>query len=376
MESYSLFGTFAQIVGYLAFLVAAAVLVLRISRGRTGLSLNQGRHLKLVETLPLGQNKFLALVSVGKHFLLLGISDTSVSLLKELATDEVQEDTSNARKTHQQAGDSGKRFLQLLKESVSRVTSRKEFMALGLLVIACVFLLRCEVAFAEPASIPIPNVEINLGEGTRGGLSTALSLLGVLTVLSLAPAILILTTSFTRIVTVFSFVRAGLGTQQTPTNQILIGLALLLTFFVMKPTWNQVYTEAIVPYINGQMDAAEALRVGSEPVKAFMIKQTREKDLALFAALRNEGIPASPQELSLVEIVPAFVISELKTAFEIGFMLFLPFLVIDMVVASVLMAMGMLMLPPVLISLPFKLLLFVLVDGWNLITRTLVTSFK
>ncbi|HOA71209.1 MAG TPA: flagellar type III secretion system pore protein FliP [Bacillota bacterium] len=231
-------------------------------------------------------------------------------------------------------------------------------------------------ALAAPETI-IPNIDIRIdGETGQGGLLNAIGILAVLTVLSLAPAILILTTSFTRIVIVFSFLRTGLGTQQTPPNQVLIGLALLLTFFIMAPTWNQVNQVAIVPYMEGSISAYEALTLAQEPVKQFMLRQTRQKDLALFVELGGDGEVESPEELSLIQVVPAFAMSELKTAFEMGFILYLPFLVIDMVVASTLMSMGMLMLPPVLISLPFKLLLFVLVDGWGLVTRSLIGSFR
>ncbi len=167
-----------------------------------------------------------------------------------------------------------------------------------------------------------------------------------------------------------------MGTQQTPPNQVLIGLALLLTFFIMTPTWGQINEAAVTPYMSGEITAQELISLGQEPVKEFMLKQTRENDLALFIEMGQAEIPSTPEEMSLTQIVPAFAISELKTAFEMGFILFLPFLVIDMVVASTLMSMGMLMLPPVLISLPFKLLLFVLVDGWNLITKSLIGSFR
>jgi flagellar biosynthetic protein FliP len=198
----------------------------------------------------------------------------------------------------------------------------------------------------------------------------------MLTILTLAPAILILTTSFTRIVIVFSFLRSALGTQQAPPNQVLIGLSLILTFFIMTPTWNAAYQSAIAPYIAGEINTQEAINRASGPLKEFMLKETREKDLAVFAALNGDQVPQSPQDLSVFQVAPAFCISELRTAFEMGFMLYLPFLVVDMVVASTLMSMGMLMLPPVLISLPFKLLLFILVDGWGLITKSLVAGFR
>ena len=205
--------------------------------------------------------------------------------------------------------------------------------------------------------------------------STSVKLLLLLTVLSLAPAILILMTSFTRIVVVLSFVRTSLATQQMPPNQVLIGLALFLTFFVMAPTFNNVYDEALQPLFNEDITLDEAYEKASVPMKEFMAEHTRQKDLALFMNYAGVESPDSIQDIPLTTLVPAFAISELKTAFQMGFMIFVPFLVIDMAVASVLMSMGMMMLPPVMISLPFKILLFVLVDGWYLITHSLLSGF-
>lgn len=205
--------------------------------------------------------------------------------------------------------------------------------------------------------------------------STSVKLLLLLTVLSLAPGILILMTSFIRIIIVLSFVRMSLATQQMPPNQVLIGLALFLTFFIMAPTFNQVYEEALEPLFNEEMTLDEAYANASEPMKEFMAKHTRQKDLALFMNYTEMDRPETVQDIPLTTLVPAFAISELKTAFQMGFMIFIPFLIIDMAVASVLMSMGMMMLPPVMISLPFKILLFVLVDGWYLITHSLLDGF-
>lgn len=205
--------------------------------------------------------------------------------------------------------------------------------------------------------------------------STSVKLLLLLTVLSLAPSILILMTSFTRIVIVLSFVRTSLATQQMPPNQVLIGLALFLTFFIMAPTFGAVYEEALQPLFNEEMTLDEAYEHASEPIKDFMAKHTRQKDLALFMNYADIEKPETVQDIPLTTLVPAFAISELKTAFQMGFMIFVPFLVIDMAVASVLMSMGMMMLPPVMISLPFKILLFVLVDGWHLITHSILDGF-
>lgn len=206
-------------------------------------------------------------------------------------------------------------------------------------------------------------------------ISTSVRLIILLTVLSLAPGILILMTSFTRIVVVLSFVRTSLATQQMPPNQVLVGLALFLTFFIMAPVFSEVYNEALQPLLDEEITLDEAYENASIPIKEFMGKHTRQKDLALFLNYTNAPQPESIEDIPLTALVPAFAISELKTAFQMGFMIFIPFLIIDMAVASVLMSMGMMMLPPVMISLPFKILLFVLVDGWYLITHSLLQSF-
>lgn len=223
----------------------------------------------------------------------------------------------------------------------------------------------------------IPQVQIGVkGAENPGEVATSLQILGLLTILSLAPAILVLMTSFTRIVVVLSFLRSALATGQMPPNQVLIGLGLFLTVFIMAPVYNRVYDEAWVPYQQGRIAQDEAIRKATVPIREFMLDQTRKKDLALFVNLSRKPQPAAAEDLPLSVVVPAFVISELKTAFEMGFVLFIPFLVIDMVVASALMSMGMLMLPPMMISLPFKILLFVMVDGWHLLVRSLVVSFR
>ncbi len=205
--------------------------------------------------------------------------------------------------------------------------------------------------------------------------STSVKLVLLLTVLSIAPGILILMTCFTRIVVVLSFTRTALATQQMPPNQVLIGLALFMTFFIMAPTFQEVNNEALTPLFNNEINLEQAYDAAVVPVKEFMSNHTRQKDLALFLEYGGVDRPESIQDIPLTALVPAFAISELKTAFQIGFMIFIPFLVIDMVVASVLMSMGMMMLPPVMISLPFKILLFVLVDGWYLVVKSLLQSF-
>lgn len=245
---------------------------------------------------------------------------------------------------------------------------------------------RCFLIASLAGSILVPAVAlaaegiplISIGIGKASGpseVATSLQILFLLTVLSLAPAIVIMMTSFARVVVVLAFLRQALGTQQTPPNQIIIGLALFITFFIMAPVWKRVNGEALQPYLAKQVSHKVALERAAVPVRNFMLRQTREKDLALFVRLSRSPAPRKPDEVPLTTLIPAFVISELKTAFQIGFMLYLPFLILDMVVASVLLSMGMLMLPPILVSLPFKLMLFVMVDGWHLVVGSLIESF-
>jgi len=231
---------------------------------------------------------------------------------------------------------------------------------------------------ANAQSLNLPNINLSIGGNANEPekMATVIQLLFILTILSLAPAILLMVTSFTRVVVVFSLLRHALGTQQMPPNQIIIGLSLFITLFVMAPVWQQINTEALTPYYEEQISWDQALSRASIPVKDFMLRQVREKDLALFVKIAKEKRPEKPSDISLTVLVPSFIISELKTAFQIGFMVYLPFLILDMVVASILLSMGMMMLPPIMVSLPFKLLLFVLVDGWYLIVGSLVQSFK
>ena len=225
------------------------------------------------------------------------------------------------------------------------------------------------LAQAEP-----PQITLSLGDADEG-LTPALQIVVLLTILTLLPSLLIMMTSFTRLIIVFSLLRQALGVQHAPPNQVLIGMALFLTMFIMYPTFSKINSLAIEPYREGSIGVEEALTRSAQPIKDFMLKNVREKELGLFAKLSG-GQYGSKDELPFHVVVPAFVISELKTAFQIGFLLYLPFLVIDMVIASVLMSMGMMMLPPVMISLPFKLLLFVLVDGWYLLIGSLVEGFS
>lgn len=249
---------------------------------------------------------------------------------------------------------------------------KKEWVILFLCLIGCTVF-----ASGAHAQMSIPSIQLGLQQAKNPTeVVNVLQILFLLTVLTLAPAILIMMTSFTRIIVILSFLRNALGTNQMPPNQLLVGLALFLTFLVMGPTFNQVHTEAVQPYLKGEITQAQGLEKAQVPIRAFMMSQTRPKDIELFLRLTGEEGKVSVDKVSFMTLVPAFMISELKTAFQMGFVIYLPFLVLDMVVASVLMAMGMMMLPPVLISLPFKLMLFVLVDGWQLIVGSIVKSFN
>ena len=234
-------------------------------------------------------------------------------------------------------------------------------------------LLLPELGFAQGSGLPALTSVPTAGGGQTWTLS--IQTLLALSALAFLPAVLLLMTSFTRIIIVLSLLRHALGTQTSPPNQVLVGLALFMTLFIMGPVLDRIYAEAYVPYTENRMSFTDAMGKAEGPIKGFMLKQTREPDLALFMKLARSPQIQSPDELPLRVVAPAFVTSELKTAFQIGFMIFIPFLIIDMVVASVLMSMGMMMLSPVLISLPFKLMLFVLVDGWNLLLGSLVASF-
>ncbi len=222
-----------------------------------------------------------------------------------------------------------------------------------------------------------PAINLSLEESTSPQqLNTTIQIVLLMTVLALAPSILVMTTAFTRIVVIFHFLRQAIGTQNTPSNQILISLALFLTYFVMSPVFKEVNDSALQPYLNEEIEQQEAFQLAAKPVKEFMLVHTRDKELALFADYFQAEIPTSRRDLSLAVVIPAFMISELRVAFQIGFMLYLPMLLIDMVVSAVLMSMGMMMLPPVMISMPFKILLFVLVDGWYLIVESIINGLR
>ncbi len=242
-------------------------------------------------------------------------------------------------------------------------------------IIMTILLMATGYAFA--VNVPSPSINVNLGSSNNPTqIANSIKLLVILTILALAPSILIMMTSFTRIIIVLAILRQGLGTQQMPPNQILVGIALFLTFFIMSPQISSIYNNAYKPLQENKISLQEAYNKAQKPLKEFMLKQTRKKDLALFLRVSKSKNPKNKEALSMGIVIPSFIISELKTAFEMGFMIYIPFLIVDMVVASILMSMGMMMLPPIMISLPFKLLLFVLADGWNLVVMSIFKSFN
>jgi flagellar biosynthesis protein FliP len=238
-----------------------------------------------------------------------------------------------------------------------------------------IFILMCLATFAAAqTSLPKINIGVDGAKGT-GDVSSSLQIMALLTVLSIAPAIMILTTAFTRIVIIFSFIRTALGTPSIPPNQVIIGLSLFLTFFVMGPTWGKINDQALQPYMAKKIDQKTAMERATGPAREFMLKNTYEKDLRLFLDIRKEK-PATRKDVNIASLIPAFIISELKTAFVVGFYIFIPFLIIDLVVASGLMSMGMMMLPPSVVSLPAKLLIFVLADGWGTLVTAILSGYR
>ena len=227
---------------------------------------------------------------------------------------------------------------------------------------------------AQPAPESSLRIDIS-GDNKPQDVSVAIQLVVAMTLLTLSPSIIMMMTCFTRIVIVLSFVRMAIGVQQAPSNQIVIGLALFMSFFIMSSTWDKIYTGAVVPYMQEEATSGQALDVAKEHMKVFMLKNTSEKDVDFMLGLSRLG-PMTPDELPMTVVIPSFILSELRTAFQMGFLIYMPFIIVDFIVATTLMSMGMMMMPPVIISMPFKILLFVLVDGWNLVIKSLVLSFR
>ncbi|MBE5150603.1 flagellar type III secretion system pore protein FliP [Vibrio parahaemolyticus] len=385
----------ATTLGSLVLVIGVILLLAWLLKRMQVPALGQQKGLRIVSQLPVGTKERIAVVQVGEEQFLVGITSQSIQILAKLEKPLKEEELATNAFASQ--------FSQLIKKNDKGNPIRLLFSTLVLLV-GVLFSL---FSFAEAEESPLP---ANLAEGSSvtvqamqsdtgssrsmsvgngAGIpaftmttnpdgsedySVTLQILALMTMLGFLPAMVILMTSFTRIVVVMSILRQAMGLQQTPSNQVIIGIALFLTFFVMSPVLNEINDTAIQPYLNEQVTAREAFDAAQVPMKAFMLKQTRIKDLETFVNMSGEQV-TNPEDVSMAVLIPAFITSELKTAFQIGFMLFLPFLIIDLVVASVLMAMGMMMLSPMIVSLPFKLMLFVLVDGWNLILSTLAGSF-
>lgn len=333
---------YIKVIGSLVIVLVALYLILRLLKNR----INPGGGLiEIIHYQPIGYKKGIGVIKAFDEYYLVGISENGISPISKLESSKVE---------------------QLFEQrSIEKKFLWKNIFKGGFL--SLVFMLFPSIVLAAPQQ----------GGGGPLGFSSALDLLVFMTLLSFLPAVLIMMTSFTRIVIVLSLLRQAFGTPAVPPNQVIIGLALFLTLFIMSSTVDRVYKEAYIPLSKKEITLEDAINRASAPFKEFMLKQTREKDLALFLKLSKSEIkPANPMELPMKVVVPAFALGELKRAFEIGFLIFLPFLVIDIVVASILLSMGMFMLPPVMISMPFKLLLFVLVDGWQLIIGSLVGGFK
>lgn len=250
----------------------------------------------------------------------------------------------------------------------------------GLFVTGIIFflsILSADISAQQSITIPFPKIDLQVGTAADGNdVSTTLQILLLMTILSLAPSIVIMTTAYLRIIIVFHFLKSALGTQQMPPSQLLAGIALFVTFFIMAPTWNKVNDEALKPLMENKLKVNEAYDKGIEPIREFMFKNARDEDLELFVGLSNLSRPKNREDVPTYVLIPAFVLSELRAGFIIGFFMFIPFIMVDMIVSSILMSMGMMMMPPMMISLPFKILLFILVDGWNLIIGSLVRSFN
>jgi flagellar biosynthetic protein FliP len=350
-------------LGLTTFVVAAALAALAGAalwlQRRRGVS-GGDELIRLVASRSLGGKRLLALVEVDRERFLLGLTDDSMTCLGRL-------EPAAQRAAEGQAGPG--------RESPLSATAQPGPPPRALGMLAAFLALAIGLVIPTLAHAALPNLSLEVG-GSGDGLATSIQLVLLFTLLSFAPAILIGVSAFIRIVIVLAFVRQAVGTQQMPPNQVVVALALFLTFFVMMPTLRQVNHDAIVPYLEESVPPLETLERGFQPLRAFMLRQTREKDLALFLGISDRARPATAADVPPEIVIPAFMISELKTAFQISFLIYIPFLVLDMVVASILTSMGMITLPPVMISLPFKLMIFVLVDGWNLLISSLVRSFQ
>lgn len=351
-------------------IVLGMVIALRLALRGAGYlpAAGQRRSLRVTESCSLGQKQRLIVVEVDGERLLLGSGEGSVQLLRALGpaapAAEAGAEEADAR---DEPGEGPARWWQTVRR-VLRVAG-----------IASLLVLALQAGPAEAQQLQASEDGSQLTLSLQGAtaperISSTLQILILMTVLSVAPSLLLVATSFTRIVIVLSLLRQAMGIHSLPPNQIIVGLALFVTFYVMAPVGTEIKTQALDPYIAEEIGEEELMTLAVEPVRAFMTRHTRETDVALFASLAGEEVPEDPAEIGFATLLPSFMISEIRTAFEIGFMVYLPFLIVDIVIASMLISMGMIVLPPIIISLPFKIMLFVLLDGWNLIITALVSG--
>lgn len=330
-------------------------------------ALAKRRSVRVVENCPIGARQRLVVVDVGHERLLLGATDSQVSLVRALppASEATADDPEQAPAEQ----------TTLAPQALGQARAWLRAAGLPLVMLACILIAPDASAQSlEIGSGPeAPEIKLSVdGLTAPDRISQTLQIVFLMTLLSVAPSILLVATSFTRIVIVLSLLRQAVGVHQLPPNQVLVGLSLFLTIFVMAPVGERIHADALVPYMEQQVDAGTALAAGTAPVREHLLRHTRERDLQLFLDLAGADAPSGPEEVGLSSLLPAYMISEMRTAFEIGFMVYLPFLIIDLVIASMLISMGMIVLPPIVISLPFKLMLFVLLDGWNLVISALV----
>ena len=410
----SALGSFIQLLGVLIIFLFVLAITYFTTKwiGNYQKTNFANKNLQIVESIRVGNNKFIAIVKAGEVYLVVAVGKDDVTLLTQLTEEQLSEvpDLSAAQNRFPMDGKAAQEnFREVLnrvkehfpKKYVLIMTRVKKTYCMVSLIVAMVVLVltlswsaggtTVYAASMDPDSITTFDGDNSEGGVTRaaedstngltisynndgGSLSAPVKMLLVLTILSLAPSILIMLTSYTRIIIVLHFLRTAIGTQTAPPNQVLIALALFLTFFIMWPTFQQINTEAIQPLDKGEITTEEAFTVAQGPIREFMYGQTQEKDLKLFVDISDETYD-SYDDVPMTTLIPAFILSELRAAFIIGFVIYIPFIVIDMVVASVLMSMGMMMLPPTTISLPFKILLFILADGWDLVIGSLVKTF-
>lgn len=351
--------------------VLGAIVLLRGALVRFGLAPAGGpaeRHIRVVESVPLGPKQRLHLIDVDGRRILLGASDQGITRLERLPDESIDE----IRSGHSAAEEvTPERRKPRLLSVLTAWTGWLPLLVFALLAVAA------PESFAQEAAADSPTFSVSIGGATAPDkLSDTLKIVLVLTAISVAPSLLLMATCFTRILIVLALLRQAIGTATLPPNQVLVGLALMTTVYVMTPVAEVVYADSLQPYMAEEIGGDVAIEKGLAPVRDFLLAHTREDDLLLFVEMKGEAIPEAAEDVAISVLMPAFMISELRTAFEIGFMIYLPFLVVDLVIASMLISLGMIMLPPVMIALPFKLMLFVLVDGWNLTLTALVSGLQ